>query len=390
MAEAWRDVGPGDLVAVREPPGPEWFDIVESAWSRGAAILPIDTRLTAEEGDARIDRARPTHWYEPGGITRRAEGEPVSPETALVIATSGTSGEPKLVDLSREALEAAVHAANERIGNGRWLLTLPPAHIAALLVFLRGVLLGPAPVVHPRFDPEVFEADRRCDYTLLVPTMLYRLLEAGVDLTRFDVVLVGGAPLTEQLAARSRDAGVKVVDAYGLTETCGGVVYDGAPLRGARMRMGDRGGIELGGEMLMRGYLRDPEASADAVRDGWLRTNDAGELDEMGRLRVLGRLDDVIVSGGENVWPEEVENALRAHPRVADVAIVGREDPEWGRAVVALVVPAAGASPPDLEELRAFGARAVARYKLPRALVLTDALPRTSSGKLRRNRLDLD
>lgn len=188
------------------------------------------------------------------------------------------------------------------------------------------------------------------------------------------------------LRARAGAADAAVIETYGLTESCGGVVYDGRPLAGIEVRIdpGDQG-IQLRGPTLMLGYRFDREGTAGAfTEDGWLRTFDAGLLDAEGRMRVLGRLDDLIKTGGERVWPDEVEHALRDHTKVADAAVAGRDDPEWGERVVAYVVPRDPSSPPTLEELRDHVSITLPRYKAPRELVLVDKLPRTVSGKVRR------
>ena len=172
---------------------------------------------------------------------------------------------------------------------------------------------------------------------------------------------------------------------YGLTESCGGVVYDGIPFDGTDVRISSAGEIQLSGPTVMEGYRSDPVATAGAFTvDGWLRTGDLGELDPEGRLVVHGRSDDAIRSGAETVWPDEVEAALRSYPGVADVAVTGAADHEWGQRVVAWVVPADRALPPTLDELREHCRERLARFKAPRELIIVDALPRTPSGKLRR------
>jgi O-succinylbenzoic acid--CoA ligase len=169
---------------------------------------------------------------------------------------------------------------------------------------------------------------------------------------------------------------------YGLTQSCGGVVYDGAPLPGVSLRITDAGEIQLGGPTLLRGY-RDG-SGAGLTAGGWLPTGDAGWLDGAGLLHVQGRLDDLIVTGGENVWPGDVEAALRSHPAVADCAVFGRPDPTWGRRVVAAVVPRDPAAPPTLEALREHVGALLGRHRAPRELVVMKSLPRTPLGKLRR------
>jgi O-succinylbenzoic acid--CoA ligase len=376
---------PGDLVAVAARPGPDWVPMISDLWDRGAAILPLDDRLPAPERREIVARARPALVFEGDAWERPEDPEPAD-ELALVIHTSGTAGVPKLVEFERAAIDAAVASSALALGatnRDRWLCCLPLAHVGGLLVVLRAVLLEAPVIVRGRFDPSTV-AGTDAEFTALVPTMLGRLVEAGTDLTGFRSILVGGAALRGDLRERACAAGAPVVETYGLTETCGGVVYDGRPLPGTEVRIAN-GGIELRGPTLMRGFRLDPGATANAfTADGWLRPGDAGGIDEGGRLRVEGRIDELIDTGGEKVWPEEVEAALSAHPGVGEVAVAGRPDPEWGRRVVAFVVPADPSEPPSLDELRDHAARTIARFKAPRELVLVDALPRTASGKVRR------
>jgi O-succinylbenzoic acid--CoA ligase len=324
----------------------------------------------------------------PTGWERTDDGEPADHGVALIVQTSGTAGRPKLAQFARSAVDAAVAAsalALEATPRDQWLSCLPLAHVGGLLVVLRAVLLGAPVVVHESFDVHAFAAERVTTFTSLVPTMLARLLGAEVDLTRYRAILIGGARLPDEEAERARAAGARAVETYGLTESFGGVIYDGRPLPGVEMRIDADGGIELHGPTLMLGYRFDVEASRKAfTADGWLRPGDAGEIDEQGRLHVIGRFDDRINTGGEKVWPEEVENALRRHPKVRDVGVGGRLDPEWGERVVAFVVPVDPADPPTLEELRDAAARSLPRYRAPRELVLVKDLPKTGSGKLRR------
>ncbi len=385
------DLAPGDVVAVTLLPGPGWADLVRWVWDAGAALLPVDHRLPEPEVHRLLERARPTVVLTPDGAARSGDGRPEEPEVALVVPTSGTGGEPKLVRFDRAAIDAAVAAsalALEATPQDRWLCCLPLGHVGGLLVLLRGVLLGAPVVVHPRFDPHAVALEREVAFTSLVPTMLRRLLDARVPLAGYRGLLVGGAHLPADLRARAEAAGARVVETYGLTESCGGVVYDGLPLPGTGVRMSEEGEIQLRGSTLMRGYRADPEATAAAFTpDGWLRTGDAGELDRAGRLHVIGRADELINTGGEKVWPQQVEAVLAAHPKVAEVAVGARLDPEWGERVVAWVVPADPAEPPSLPELRDAVADRLPRYAAPRELVLVRALPRTPSGKVRRSAL---
>lgn len=374
----------GDVVAVRSPPGPGWLEIVHETWGAGATLFPLDHRLPEPAAAHMLRRARPTVLRVPEGSTR-LEGEPAGRGDALILHTSGTSNGPKLVRLSRAAVEAAVETSSATLGATRddaWLCCLPVAHIGGLLVLLRGVLLRAPVRVHPGFEPGAVAASDGVSFTSLVPTMLRRLLDAGADLARFRAILVGGSGLPADVRERAERSGARVVETYGLTESCGGVVYDGRPLDGTDVRIGPGDEIELRGPTLLTGYRTgDPPAVSE---DGWLRTGDAGEIDRRGRLRVLGRLGDVIVTGGEKVAPQEVEAALRSHAKVREIAIAGRRDPEWGERVVAWVVPHDPSDPPTLDELRDAAGAALPRYAAPRELRLIQHLPKTFSGKVRR------
>lgn len=384
-------LGPGDLVAVALEPGPSWPGLVADCWRRGIALLPIDHRLPKVGVEGLIGRARPAAVLERGGWTMRGDAIRVDGDVALVVATSGTSGDARLVQLDRAAVEAAVAASTAALdasaGDG-WLCALPLGHIGGLNVLLRAVVGGARVEVLPGFDvAAVRDAIGRVRFTSLVPTTLARCLDAGVPLHDLDAVLVGGAELPDGLSARARDAGARIVTTYGLTESCGGVVYDGVALPGTEVRVVDDGRVHLRGPTLMRGYLRDDDASADALRAGWLVTGDVGSIGGDGRLAILGRADDAIVTGGEVVMPLPVERALAAHPDVLEVAVVGRPDPEWGRRVVAVVVPRDPSSPPDLQALRDLVAERLPRHAAPRQLVLVDSLPRSPGGKVLRRAL---
>ena len=361
------------------PPSAAWLTWLRDAWDAGAAVLPVDHRLTRDEQDALIARARPTAIFD-GAQLLRIDGEPVADDVALVVATSGSAGEPKAAELTHDALRAAVYSSAERLGVGAgdsWVCCLPVAHMGGMLVLLRGLLMGASVEVQAHFDP-VALARSGAGCTSVVPTMVARIHSAGETLRGFKVVLVGGAALGDEMRSPP------LVTTYGMTESCGGVVYDGRALDGVGVRIGDDDEVQLSGPTLMRTYRLS--SSQPFTSDGWLRTKDAGEISQ-GILRVFGRIDDVIVTGGEKVWPQEVEEALSAHPAVADVAVVGRPDPEWGSAVTALVVPADAADPPSLDSLRAHVAQRIARFKAPRAFEIVDAIPRTPSGKIKRSEL---
>ena len=390
---------PGGVVAVDLAPGPAWLDILQDLRDAGAAILPLDRRLSDRERRAIVDRARPAALITDDDEVLFADPAPIDVNVGLVMATSGTGGTPKLVEISRAALSSAVGLSFAALGpvmgqtaldpSEPWVCCLTPAHVGGMLVLLRGLLLGSPVTVLEGFDAaELFARSPAGAHVALVPTMARRLTSFGADLSRFGVLLVGGGALEPDAARDVAALGGRVVTTYGLTETCGGIAYDGRLFEDTAVRIGPVGEIQVQGPTLMDGYRHDPAATADAFTlDGWLRTGDAGEVDEDALLRVRGRLDDAIRTGAETVWPQEVESAIRHHPKVADVAIAGRPDPEWGARVVAFVVPTRGADPPSLEELRDHAAERLARFKCPRELVLVEEIPRTASGKLRREAL---
>jgi O-succinylbenzoic acid--CoA ligase len=305
----------------------------------------------------------------------------------LVVVTSGSTGEPKRVRLSRAALRASAEATHDVLGGpGQWVLNLPPTFVAGVQVLFRSIRAGTTPVVQ---DGSLAEAARAMTgerrYVSLVPTQLVRLLEShGPELhalTTFDAVLVGGGPLDPAVRSSAEDAGVAVVQTYGMSETCGGCVYDGHPLPGVGVRIAADGEVELTGPVLFDGYVLESGAIDEArttrvLRDGWLRTDDLGAIDDDGRLRLTSRRDQVVLSGGVNVPGPAVERMLAAHPAVADVAVVGRPDPEWGQAVVAVVVPS---GPVRLDALRDLVSP---RAWAPRDLVVVDELPRNDRGKV--------
>lgn len=344
------------LVVVDHPPGPAFVAALRAAWDEGDAVFPLDPRLARPAAERLVAAMQP--------------GRPVEPGDALVVATSGTTGDPKGVVLTHEALRASATAASARLEvdpvRDRWLSCLPLSHVGGLGVITRALLTGTAFT----FD----RADPGATLTAVVPTQLARH-----DHSRFRVVLVGGS------SDWQADRPGNVIRTYGLTETGSGIVYDGAPLDGVEVRTGEDARIHVRGPMLLRAY-RDGADPRDG--DGWLVTGDLGRWDARSRrLEVFGRADDVIVTGGENVWPAAVESLLRSAPGVAEVAVVGRRDPEWGQRVVAVVVPADPAEPPTLDELRAAVNEQLGPWAAPRALELVTALPRTAMGKLRRHAL---
>jgi o-succinylbenzoate---CoA ligase len=353
----------------------------ERVWAGGGAILPLDPRAPADVVRRLLAELRPHAVVDAGGGQERSDGIDVEEDVAVVIATSGSTGGPKGAELSWAALAASAAATDERLGRDatdRWLSCLPWQHIGGLQVWLRARAAALPIEVLGSFDVDEV-AKSPATLVSLVPTQLARLLDAGVDLARFRQVLLGGAAAPTALLDRARQAGVRFVTTYGMSETCGGCVYDGRPLAGVQLDTeGDGGRIRLRGPMLMNGYRLRPDLTAEAMVDGWLRTDDLGSFDGE-RLVVHGRADDVIVTGGENVASDAVADLLSMHPDVNDVAVAGVPDAEWGERVVAVVVP--GASVPSLTALRSWMAERAGPAAVPRGLVLVPAIPRLTSGK---------
>jgi O-succinylbenzoic acid--CoA ligase len=283
---------------------------------------------------------------------------------------------------------SALGAAGQSI-DAPLVCCLTPAHIGGLLVLVRSEIAEVPVLVHERFDADRLMREAPTGAIVsLVPAMVSRLVRVRADLSRLGTLLVGGGPLDRDVRADAEALGATIVETYGLTEACGGVVYDGVPFDGTEVRIAGDSRIELRGPTVMRGYRHDPAATGAAFDvHGWLRTSDAGRLDDDGRLQVTGRLDEAIRTGAETVWPTEVERAIATHPKVAEVGVAGRPHPEWGQQVVAFVVPRTIDDPPSLEELRDHAGEVIGRHKAPRELVLVPELPLTPGGKLRRSDL---
>lgn len=367
-----------ELVAIDMPGGEAFVEALRHAWDRGDAVLPLDQRLSRTAQGAVLAAMRPSKVVGPHGTTNVDGGEPVESGDALVVATSGTTGSPKGVVLTHGAVKASAFATSSRLGvdpdSHRWLACLPLNHVGGLAVVTRSILTGTPCTVLPGFDAEaVIDASGPEVLVSLVSTALQR-----VDASMFKTVVLGGSAPPAGLPPN-------VVTTYGMTETGSGIVYDGVPLDGVEVdTSGADGEIRVRCPMLLRAY-RDGTVPLDP--EGWFATGDAGDIDPAGRLHVSGRMGDLIITGGENVWPSAVEGAVAAHPKVAEVAVAGRPDAEWGQRVIAWVVPSNPADPPGLGELRELVADRVAPFAAPKDLVLVEALPKTAIGKVRREAL---
>ena len=359
-------------VAIALPPGEAFVAALKACADAGVTAVPIDLRLTGAE---RAQRMRGADLVVDAPLT--AELPPGSGHV-LVVHTSGTTAAPREVRLTWENIHAHATAARAALGLGdheRWLCPMPLSHVGGLMILYRSWIHGWEPLVMP-FDAAAVAARLGAgEATLvsLVPTMLRRVLDAGLhEPPNLRCVVLGGAPVDPALVQRAADAGVRVVETYGLTEACSMVTVAGRPLPGVDVRLDDDGEILVSGPVVAGG--------------GTLRTGDLGRLDERGRLSIVGRKADTIVTGGENVAPAEVEAALSAHPAVAEAAVFARPHPEWGEAVTARVVLRPGAAAGE-SDLRAWCAARLAGFKVPKAVEFADSLPRTTSGKLLRRAL---
>jgi O-succinylbenzoic acid--CoA ligase len=371
------------LLALPALPEPLLEALAAALEGSGPAVLPLP-----EQPDAVLQAMRPEEPLE-------------SDDIALVVPTSGSTGEAKGVLLSASALRASAEATTARLGgHGQWLLAIPPTHIGGIQVLVRSLLASTDPAIMPDGP---FTAQGFIDATgllwaphrfvSLVPTQLRRLLEGeggggqrpeAVDALRsYDAVLLGGAPAPSSLLTAAREAGVRVVTTYGMSETCGGCVYDGVPLDRVRVTIED-GLIRLAGPVLASGYRLRPDLTAEAFRGGVFTTSDLGTLEPDGILRVLGRADDMIVSGGEKVPPAAVEAALEQHPAVLAAAVIGVHDEEWGERVVACVVLH---GPLTLETARDHVARTLPRAWAPHELRVVERIPLLPTGKIDRTAL---
>lgn len=422
----------GGRIAMLSWNAPEVVELVHAAARLGATLVPLNARLgpaelafqlrdadislfvtdpaledTARAAAAEAGLAAPAGLPlapSPGTPWERVETH-ASGDPALIMYTSGTTGAPKGVVLTYGNLFASAAGSAFNLGTlpgDRWLACMPLFHVGGLSIIIRSVIYGTCIVLHRQFDERlVSEAlrTRQVTHVSVVAAMLQRLLEVDPDpcAPHVRVVMVGGGPVPPALLERAAALGYPVLQTYGMTETASQVATlspadaitrlgsAGKPLVTTRLRVdappGEAGEILVAGPVVTPGYFRRPEASAAAIRDGWLHTGDVGRLDDDGYLYVLDRRDDLIVSGGENVYPAEVEAALRRHPAVLDAAVVGLPHPVWGQAVAAAVVCEESLAP---EDLRQWLRGRLAAFKVPVRVERVASLPMTASGKVQR------
>lgn len=364
---------PGARVPTTLAPGVAFCELLHALPRRGAVLVPLDAR----------GRSAPPVPL--GPPRRRPLIDSVDPDAVhTVIHTSGTTGEPRPVELTYANHAASARASADALGtedHDRWLCPLPLHHVGGLNVLIRSVINRTTVVLHERFEAERVKATLEAgEVTLasLVPTMLQRLRAAGLSRAPgLRAIALGGGPIAPGLLEWAVERGIPVVPVYGMTETCSQVVAGspGRALRGVELRVaGD-------GEVLIRGAM---VASGAAGAEGWLHTGDLGRLDRDGLLQLEGRKKELIVTGGENVAPLEVERALLSHPAVADAGVAGVPDETWGEAIAAFVVTS---SPVAEHELQAWCRERLDGFKVPKHVVSVRELPRTANGKLMRSRL---
>ena len=371
------------------PPGERLRRLLASALTgEGPALAPVDPDLPRERLRRLLQVLAPSALITTDGVTRRRAGRPVREGTALVIVTSGSTGEPKAAELSAAALVASARAALARIGarpGERWLCSLPTWHIAGLQVLIRALIADAVPLICAPSDTSAIAAAAAgpagCAHMSLVPAQLRRLLDDGTDLTPPRTILLGGAAPPAGLLTEARKAGAHVVTTYGMTETCGGCVYDGMPLDGVDVRTGPDGRIRIAGPVLFSCYRLRGDLTAAAFDGDWFVTSDLGRVGPDGRLHVRGRADDVITTGAEKVVPAEVAASVEAHPAVREAVVFGVPDPRWGERVAAVVVPIDPARPPTLADLRVHVLRRLPAFAAPRELLITAEIPLLPSGK---------
>lgn len=385
------------------PPGEEAIVALHALPRLGAYAVPLDPRLSVTEARdlfAALDMGQPENLQESADPSQEVVWvEPHADRVRTNMLTSGSSGAPKPVPLTFASHRAAAESARQLLElteDDRWLACLPFHHIGGLSIFTRSAYVGfPAIVTWPFDAAEVMDSVERHHATAisLVPTMLRRLIDANWEppaTLRF--ALLGGAASPISLQKEALDRGIPIAPSYGMTETCSQICTllpdevaahigtVGRPIPGAAVMIRDDDRVAAQAEQTGRIWARSPDSSA------WIETGDLGAVDLEGYLTVVGRADEMIVTGGEKVAPAEIENLLALRADVAEAAVIGIADPEWGERVVAAVV-AGRAGSPDPESLRSYLRESLAPFKVPRSVVVVAELPRTGPGKVDRGML---
>jgi O-succinylbenzoic acid--CoA ligase len=430
------NIRPGAYIGVLMTNSPEAVIAVHALARAKCVMVPLNTRLTPVEMGWQLQQTgvglllHNTHTAEQAqklvvncyqvNLSQLPEADAPAvawplEATQAIVFTSGTSGRPKGAEITFGNHYASATASAFRIGhhtNDIWLSILPLYHVGGLAVILRCTLYGITTLLHQRFDLHSIQLSfQQHSVTLisLVPTMLHRMLMESMHFPpSLRVVLLGGAAATPELLQQALDAAIPVTPTYGLTEASSQVATVrpgtatqklgsvGRPLmftevvvvdeKRQPLPAGEYGEVVVRGPTVMRGYYRNPEATKESIHDGWLYTGDIGYLDEDGDLWLVQRRSDLIVTGGENVYPVEIEAVLRHHPLVSDVSVVGIDDVEWGQQVAAAIVPEEETMP-SIEELVTYCRHHLAAYKCPRRFVFVDEFPKTASGKVQRGRI---
>jgi len=349
-----------------------FVDRLSRAWDNDDAIFPLDQRLPLAARQLILNVVKPTIMATIDGDTR-VDGIPVESGDAVVVATSGTSGVAKAAVLTMSAVEASARATTERLNvslRDTWLACLPPSHVGGLSVITRSLIMGTSLIPVPSFSPDSYEEAAKSGATLvsLVSTALQR-----IDPSLFRTIVLGGSRQASQLPANC-------VTTYGLTESGSGVVYNGKALRGVELEIRDSI-VYIKAPMLLRAY-RDGSVPLDS--NGWFCTGDRGSISDDGVLQIEGRDSDLIISGGENIWPENVEDALRDFPDVTDLCVAGVPDPEWGHAVHVWLVTTS-TDKPSLNAVRAHVKQNLPAHCAPRQVHIVSEIPRTALGKPQRS-----
>lgn len=400
----------GDRVATLLPNGFAASILPHAVLRLGATLAPLNTRLTRAEIEWQVENLAPSIVIDSENMLNGAFSDDVDlrlshPEDAVaaIIYTSGTTGKPKGAMLTVgnfwwSAIGSALNLGT--VPDDRWLACLPLFHVGGLSIVTRSAIYGIRAIVHESFDEHrVNDAIESGGASIVsvVSVMLERMLNARGNTpypSSLRSVLLGGGPASASLLERAASLNVPVVQTYGLTETCSQLSTvspsdaarkpgsAGKPLYPNEIRISDNEEIVVRGPVVMKGYYENPAATTATIVDGWLHTGDAGRIDEEGFLYVLDRRDDLIVTGGENVYPAEVESALSSHPAIEEAAVIGMPDDSWGQRVIAIVKARGAVTSADLI---AHCESQLARYKIPREVRFSEKpLPRTAAGKLRR------